>query len=111
MTTEELKLAIMNLLFDKGDFEELKNHKDTVRLIEDIAEVAKQYAIKRSEWISCSERLPTENDADEFGKVLILRDVNLHERLTSKSIHDYSLVKHCDKATTKWTILPSLPTK
>ena len=60
-------------------------------------------------WIPVSERLPEESDADEFGKVLVLRDVNESQINNCKSITDWNLVKHCDKETTMWQPLPKLP--
>lgn len=60
-------------------------------------------------WIPVSERLPTAEDADEFGKVLVLRDVIQSQINNCKSITDWNLVKHCDKETTMWQPLPKLP--
>jgi hypothetical protein len=54
-------------------------------------------------WIPVSERLPTKEDADEFGNVLILRE---NER---KSITRFDMVRFCDKETTMWQLLPKLP--
>jgi hypothetical protein len=62
-------------------------------------------------WIPVSERLPTKEDADEFGKVLVLRDVIESQINNCKSITDWNLVKHCDKETTMWQPLPKLPEK
>jgi hypothetical protein len=56
-------------------------------------------------WIPVSERLPTKEDADEFGNVLILRE---NER---KLINRFDMVRFCDKETTMWQQLPKLPEK
>lgn len=62
-----------------------------------------------NKWISVEERLPTEEDADENGKVLLYRDMNTEQKAQAKSIHDWFMVKHCDKSS-KWQPLPAAPT-
>jgi hypothetical protein len=59
-------------------------------------------------WVRVGERLPTEEDADENGKVLLYRDMNDSQKSLSKSIHDYFMVKNCDKDSF-WRPLPSPP--
>ncbi len=54
-------------------------------------------------WIPVSDRLPTKEDADEFGDVLILREN------ARKSITKFDMVRFCDKETTMWQTLPKLP--
>jgi hypothetical protein len=54
-------------------------------------------------WIPVGDRLPTKDDADEFGNVLILRE---NER---KLIIKHDMVRFCDKETTMWQPLPKLP--
>lgn len=60
-------------------------------------------------WIPVGERLPTADDADEFGHVLILREVNESQKNTCKSIIAYNMVRHCEKETTMWQPMPKLP--
>jgi len=62
-----------------------------------------------SEWVSVEDRLPTETDADENGKVLIWREMNDGQKSLSKSIFDYWMVKNCDSSTF-WMPLPTPPT-
>lgn len=59
-------------------------------------------------WVSVGDRLPTKEDADENGNVLIWRETNYGQKSLSKSIYDYSMVKHLDK-TAYWTTLPNPP--
>lgn len=59
-------------------------------------------------WISVVDRLPTEKDADENGKVLIYRIMNEGQESLSKSVFDWFMVKYCDKETC-WQPLPSPP--
>jgi hypothetical protein len=59
-------------------------------------------------WVRVGDRLPTEEDADENGKVLLYRDMNDSQKSLSKSIHDYFMVKNCDKDSF-WRPLPSPP--
>jgi hypothetical protein len=54
-------------------------------------------------WIPVSDRLPTAEDADEFGNVLILREN------TRKLINRFDMVRFCHKETTMWQSLPKLP--
>lgn len=61
-------------------------------------------------WIPVSERLPTEQDGDENGKVLIYRKTNEGQKGMSKTIYDVFMMKHCD-ANTFWTKLPPTPQK
>jgi hypothetical protein len=53
--------------------------------------------------IPVSDRMPTKEDADEFGNVLILRENR------RKSITQFDMVRFCDKETTMWQQLPKLP--
>jgi hypothetical protein len=59
-------------------------------------------------WVRVGERLPTKEDADENGKVLLYRNMNDSQKSLSKSIHDYFMVKNCDKDSF-WRPLPSPP--
>ena len=59
-------------------------------------------------WISVEDRLPTEKDADENGKVLVYRNTNEGQKGLSKSIFDYFMVKNCDSDTV-WQPLPPKP--
>jgi len=60
-------------------------------------------------WIPVSKRLPTTEDADEFGNVLILRETTEHQIETCKSIIKWDMLRHCNKETTMWQPLPKLP--
>lgn len=60
------------------------------------------------EWISVIEKLPTIEDGDENGKVLIFRVPNINQKSLAKSIYDWNMVKYCDK-NTYWMILPKSP--
>ncbi len=64
--------------------------------------------VREEEWISVEDRLPTENDADENGKVLIWREMNEGQKPLSKSIFDWFMVKNCDKSS-YWKPLPKPP--
>lgn len=74
--------------------------------------IATRYAsacVKEKEkWISVKQRLPTEKDADENGKVLVYRLVNDSQKPLAKSIYDWHMVKLCDEYTF-WQPLPSPP--
>lgn len=61
-------------------------------------------------WISVEERLPTNLEADENDKVLVYRITTSGQRGLSKSIIDWYMVKHMDKATF-WQSLPPPPSK
>lgn len=60
------------------------------------------------EWISVKDRLPTIDDADENGKVLVYRTVNDSQKSISKSIYDWNFTKHLDKDA-YWMPLPNPP--
>lgn len=61
-------------------------------------------------WIPVSERLPTADDADEFGNVLIYHsDTNEPEKNMSKGIIKWNMLRHSDPNTTFWQPLPKLP--
>jgi len=60
-------------------------------------------------WIKCADALPTENDADEMGKVLLFRTTNDTQLSISKTIHDWNMVRHCDPDETYWMPLPKNP--
>ena len=61
-----------------------------------------------NEWISVEERLPTVDDADENGKVLVYRTVNESQKSIAKSIYDWNFAKYLDKGS-YWMPLPSPP--
>lgn len=47
-------------------------------------------------WISVKKKLPTIDDGDENGKVLVYRVTNQGQSGLSKSIYDWSMVKYLD---------------
>lgn len=57
-------------------------------------------------WVSCSEKLPTVEENGQ--KVLIYRIMNDSQASLAISIHETSLVKHCDVNETWWMELPRL---
>jgi hypothetical protein len=58
-------------------------------------------------WVSCSEKLPS---VEQNGrKVLIYRIMNDSQASLSISIHDTSMVKHCNVNETWWMELPKPP--
>jgi hypothetical protein len=59
-------------------------------------------------WRSVKNKLPTEKDADENGKVLVWREVNADQQSLEKSIYDWSMVRHLKK-TSYWQRLPKRP--
>lgn len=61
-----------------------------------------------SQWISVEDRLPTKEDADENGKILVWREVESTQALMSKSIYDYTMAKYLDKSSF-WQPLPNPP--
>ena len=69
---------------------------------------AQRLAEKMVEWVSVKEKLPTQEDADENGKVLIYRETNSDQMGMSKTIYDYAMVKYCDEQT-YWMKLPDKP--
>ena len=69
---------------------------------------AQKIADKMVEWISVKDKLPTQEDADEYGKVLIYRETNSDQMGMSKTIYDYAMVKYCDEQT-YWMKLPDKP--
>ncbi len=62
----------------------------------------------QTNWISVEDRLPTEKDADENGKVLVWREMNEGQAGLTKSILDWNMVKYCDKGSF-WQPLPTPP--
>lgn len=68
-----------------------------------------QAPVGGEKWVSVADRLPTEKDADECGKVLLYRKMNKEQQAQAKSIHDWYMVKHCD-SNTFWQPLPTPPT-
>jgi hypothetical protein len=58
-------------------------------------------------WVACSEKLP--NVEDNGQKVLIYRIMNDSQASLSISIHETSMVKHCNVNETWWMELPKLP--
>lgn len=82
--------------------------KTTEQLYDTFSGLPVEQGQKADGWISVRDRLPTESDADENGKVLIYRTLNDHQKPLSKSIHDWNMVKHCEDDTL-WQSLPALP--
>lgn len=79
-----------------------------------LAEISRQAFIRGAEftnpkWIKCSERLPELSDADENGKILLFRVTNNDQKSISKTVHDWNMVKHCDRENTFWMPLPQMP--
>jgi hypothetical protein len=60
-----------------------------------------------SGWVSCLERLPEIKTDGE--KVLLHRILNEGQKSQSISVHDTSMVKHCNLAETHWMPLPLPP--
>ena len=60
-------------------------------------------------WVSLLDRIPTDQDGDENGKVLIYRKMNDSQMPLEKSVHDWYLVKNCDPTETFWQPLPPKP--
>lgn len=60
-------------------------------------------------WILVGERLPTADDGDEFGNVLILRETTSCQIETCKSIIKWNMLRHSDPDTTFWQPMPKLP--
>ena len=60
-------------------------------------------------WVSLLDQIPTEQDGDENGKVLIYRNMNDSQKPLEKSIHDWYMVKNCDPTETFWQPLPPKP--
>jgi len=63
---------------------------------------------EKSKWVSVTEKLPTEQDADENGKVLVWRKMNKSQEVLSKSILDFSMVRFCEEDSF-WMSLPTTP--
>lgn len=59
-------------------------------------------------WISVKDRLPTIDDADENGKVLVYRFNNSSQSSMNKSIYDWKMCKHLDESSF-WIRLPKPP--
>ena len=58
-------------------------------------------------WVFANDKLPT---VEENGKkVLLYRIMNDSQESQSVSIHETSMVKHCNKEETWWMEIPSLP--
>ena len=98
------KLPIIQRIQDRTTEEEK-------RLAEQIAEEAiskTETAETQTNWISVEDRLPTEKDADENGKVLVWREMNEGQAGLTKSILDWNMVKYCDKGSF-WQPLPTPP--
>ena len=93
------KEALQNILKWSAHFPEAMN-EDLIAATEALQ--------SESEWISVEDRLPTKEDADENGKVLVWREVESTQTLMSKSIYDYMMCKHLDK-TSFWMPLPQRP--
>jgi len=60
-------------------------------------------------WVSMLDQMPTEQDGDENGKVLLYRNMNDNQKPLEKSIHDWCMVKNCDPTETFWQPLPPKP--
>jgi hypothetical protein len=58
-------------------------------------------------WVACSEKLPTVELNGQ--KVLIYRIMNDSQASLAISIHETSMVKHCNVNETWWTELPKPP--
>lgn len=58
-------------------------------------------------WVACSEKLP--NVEDNGQKVLIYRIMNDSQASLAISIHETSMVKHCNVNETWWMELPRPP--
>jgi len=58
-------------------------------------------------WVACSEKLP--NVEDNGRKVLIYRIMNDNQASLTISIHETSMVKHCNVDETWWMELPKPP--
>ena len=83
--------------------------KVTVAAMNEFATLhAQRLAEKMMEWISVKEKLPTREDADEYGTVLIYRETNSDQMGMSKTIYDYAMVKYCDEQT-YWMKLQDKP--
>lgn len=61
-----------------------------------------------NQWVSVKDRLPTIDDADENGKVLVYRIVNDSQKSLSKSIYVWHLTKYLDDDS-YWMPLPKPP--
>lgn len=60
-----------------------------------------------SKWISAKEKLP--NPQKDGAKVLLWREMNISQKAQEISIHESSMVKHCNLDETWWMPLPSPP--
>ena len=58
-------------------------------------------------WVACSEKLPTVEQNGQ--KVLIYRIMNDSQASLAISIHETSMVKHCNVNETWWMELPKPP--
>jgi len=65
--------------------------------------------IDNQEWIKLSDRLPTEEDGDEYGNVLVFRETNENQKNMSKSIINWKMLQYSEKETTYWKHLPDNP--
>lgn len=59
-------------------------------------------------WISVKDRLPTKDDADENGKVLVYRFNNTSQVSLNKSIYDWKMCKYLHESSF-WMPLPEPP--
>jgi hypothetical protein len=61
-------------------------------------------------WVAIADRLPTQEDGDEFENVLIYRaTTSKNQRDLSKAIIKWNMLKYSDADSTYWQPLPKLP--
>ena len=76
-------------------------------IIQQAKEMEKQQQADVMRWVACSEKLP--NVEDNGRKVLIYRIMNDNQASLTISIHETSMVKHCNVDETWWMELPKPP--
>jgi hypothetical protein len=105
---QSVKLCLMAHPDNEQD-SEFEDRIDDLQEIEDSLGDTSKSLDPQQGWISVKERLPKLEDADENGKVLLYRKLNEDQKSLSVSIHDWSMVKHCDEFAF-WMNLPPKPT-